>query len=519
MLKAFFASLLLFISAADTTAQITKWGDQHNGTYANPILPGDFHDPDVIRVGPDHYFISATNVLSPGILIMTSKDLVNWKMVGHAVDDLTQISPKYNYDKMQGVGRGITTVAIRYHDNKFYIYFTDPDEGIFVTSAQKITGPWKPAINILKAAGWDSPCPLWDDNGQAYLTVNSLTDGNKVHLFKLNNDGESLITGYDVIIQQGRSTGGNKLYKIKNYYYHLYNEITAEGRVPFVERSANIAGPYTEHKQMLHKADHEPNQGGLVQTEKGDWYFVSHHGLARWNGREASLLPVTWVNDWPVCGTVGKDAVGEMLWSGRKPASDPYAVPIQTSDDLSSKTLSPQWEWYFQPNNDKWSLAERPGYLRMYSGKPLQPGSVTKIPNVLTQRLLRQEQNIATVKFDIAHMTDGQIAAMSLFGKTTGTLGIEQSGTSRRIYFNAGGKNIQGQEVDIANVWLRAIWDANGLAKFYYSTDGVNYDPIGTPYQITNYSNDVAARIGIYTANDIDDKGFIDVDWFHYGVN
>jgi hypothetical protein len=116
-------------------------------------------------------------------------------------------------------------------------------------------------------------------------------------------------------------------------------------------------------------------------------------------------------------------------------------------------------------------------------------------------------------------MTDGQIAAMSLFGKTTGTLGVSQSGNSRRIYFTAAGKTKQGMEIDIANVWLRAIWDANGLAKFYYSTDGVNYDPFGDPYNITNFNNNLAAKIGIYTANDTEDGGFIDVDWFHYGVN
>lgn len=519
MLKVFFAGLLLFVCVNMISAQAIKWGDQHNGTYVNPILPGDFHDTDVIRVNGDYFYISATNELSPGMLIMTSKDLVNWKIVGHAVDDITQISAKYNYDKMQGSGHGIWAGSIRFHDNKFFIYFTDPDEGAFMTTAEKIAGPWKPLTQLIKGPGWDDPCPLWDDNGQAYLVTSNFADNYKVHLFKMAANGESLAMASDIVIHQSKGSEANKLYKIKNYYYHFYSEVTAEGRIPFMERSTNITGPYTEKQQLMHKADHEPNQGGLVQSEKGDWYFVTHHGQARWDGREASLLPVTWVKDWPIIGTVGKDGIGEMVWTGRKPANDPYAVPIQTSDDFSGKTLSPQWEWYFQSNAEKWSLAERPGYLRMYSNKPLQPGLVTKTPNVLTQRPLRQEQNIATVKFDIAHMTDGQIAAMSLFGKTTGTLGIVQSGSSRHFYFNAAGKTKQGQDIDVANVWLRAIWDANGLTKFFYSTDGVNYDPIGDPYNITNFNNNLAAKIGIYTANDTEDGGFIDVDWFHYGVN
>lgn len=519
MLKALYAILILIILTATVSAQATKWGDQHNGSYANPILPGDFHDTDVIRVGADYYYISATNELSPGMLIMSSKDLVNWKIVGHAVSDITQISTKYSYTKMQGASRGIWAGSIRYHDNKFFVYFTDPDEGIFMTSADKIAGPWKPLIQLMKAPGWDDPCPLWDDNGQAYLVTSNFADAYKVHLFKMSADGEHLNTESNVIIHQSKGSEANKLYKIKNYYYHFYSEVTPEGRIPFIARATNIAGPYTDRKQLIHKADHEPNQGGLIQTDKGAWYFVSHHGQARWDGREASLLPVTWVNDWPVLGTVGKDGIGEMVWTGRKPSSDPYAVAIQTSDDFGSKTLSPQWEWYFQPNEEKWSLTERPGYLRLYSNKPLQPGLVTKTVNVLTQRPLRQEQNIATVKFDVAHMTDGQIAAFSFFGKTTGTVGIVQSGSARHFYFNVAGKTKQGQEIDVANVWLRAIWDANGLAKFYHSTDGVNYDPLGEPYNITNFGNMLGAKIGIYTSNETEDGGFVDVDWFHYGVN
>jgi beta-xylosidase len=520
MLKAIYTLLIFQLFFIVSKAQTTKWGDQHNGTYANPILPGDFHDTDVIRVGADYYYISATNELSPGMMILSSKDLVNWKIVGHAVTDITQISPKYNFDKMLGASRGIWAGAIRYHDNKFFVYFTDPDEGIFMTSADRITGPWKPLTPLLKAAGWDDPCPFWDDNGEAYLVTSNFADSYKIHLFKLSADGEHLNTASDVVIHQGKGSEANKLYKIKNYYYHFYSEVTAEGRVPFIARALKIEGPYTERHQLMHKADHEPNQGGFIQTDKNGWYFVTHHGQARWDGREASLLPVTWVNDWPVIGTVGKDGIGEMVWTGKKPAGyDPNAAPIQTSDDFSGTELMPQWEWYFKANDDKWSLKERPGYLRLYSGKPLQSGVVTKTPNVLTQRPLRQEQNSATVKFDIAHMTDGQIVALSIFGKTTGTAGIVQAGIARHFYFSAAGKTIQGEVIDVNNVWLRAIWDANGMVKFYNSTDGVNYDPLGEPYAITNFGNILGAKIGIYTANDNIDNGFIDVDWFHYGVN
>jgi beta-xylosidase len=520
MLKVFAPILLLLLSVNAVWAQSNKWGDQHNGTYANPILPGDFQASDVIRVHSDYYYIAATNQLSPGILILTSKDLVNWTIVGHAVDDITQISAKYNYDKMQTGSGGINAGCISYHDGKFYIYFTDADEGVFMTSAEKITGPWKPAVPVLKGKGWDTPSVLWDDDKQLYMAVANDADGYKAHLFKISNNGEQVLPGFDNVIHQGKASEANKLYKIKSYYYHFYNEVSTEGRVPFIERSKNITGPYTERRQLMHKADHEPNRGSLVETEKGGWYFIAQNSQPRWDGYETNLLPVTWINDWPTIGTVSKDGIGEMSLTGQMPLNDPNVQPIQTTDDFGNKTLSAQWEWFCQPDNAKWNLTERPGFIRLYAHKPLQPGGVSKTPNVLTQRVLRQTQNIATVKFDIAHMTDGQIAALSLFGKTSGMISVIQNGNSRRVYFNAGGKTMQGtQDIDIDNIWLRAIWNANGLTRFYCSTDGVNYDPFGEPYAITNFSNNMGAKIGIYTSNESPDNGYIDVDWFHYGVN
>jgi beta-xylosidase len=515
MLKALCAIVIFLTYINPVSAQTNKWGDQHDGTYANPVLPGDFQGIDVTRLGADYFCVVATKEQSPGMMVLTSKDLVNWKIISHAVEDITQISSKYNYDKMNGLG--ITSGTIRYHDNKFCIYFTDPDEGVFLATAMKATGPWKPIIQLLKAPGWSDACPLWDENGDAYLTATNLIE-NKTHLFKMSADGDKLLTETDKVIQQGKERGGNRIYKIKNYYYHFYNEVTPEGRMPFVARANAITGPYLENHQLMHKAVGEPNQGAMVQNEKGEWYFLIQNGTPKWDGHEVSLLPVNWLNDWPTLGTTGKDGIGTIVWAGRKPANDANAVSIQTSDDFSGKTMSPQWGWFFQPNGDKWSLTERPGYLRLYSSKPLEPGVISKTPNILMQRTLRLEQSIATVKFDIAHMTDGQIAGLSLFGKTITTLGIVQSGSSRRIYFGADGKTKEGQEIDIANVWLRSIWDANGLAQFFYSTDGMNYDPFGDPFSITNSDNDSGPKIGFYTADDSGGTGFIDVDWFHYGT-
>ncbi len=497
--------------------QTNKWGDQHNGTYANPILPGDFQNTDVIRVAGDYFYISATKELSPGMMILTSRDLVNWRIIGHAVPDLTKISPRYNYDKMQGSTRGIWAGAIRYHNDKFYIYFTTPDEGIFMTTASNAEGPWSPLVQLIKASGWDDPCPLWDDNGKAYLVATHFSDNYKIHLFTMSPDGEQL-TDTSRVIHQSKGSEANKLYKINNYYYHFYSEVTAEGRIPFMARSKNITGPYNETHQLMHKAEREPNQGGLVQTEKGEWYFVTHHGIAQWEGREASLLPVTWINDWPIWGKAGADGIGNMIWAAKKPGNDASAKPIQTSDDFRGKTISPQWEWYFQPRNDKWSLSIRPGFLRLYACKPLKPGVITQTPNVLTQRPLKLEQSIITLKMDVAHMTDGQIAALALFGKTSAAIGVTQIDNAKHFYFSGNDTKAEGPEITIANIWLRATWDANGLAHFFFSTDGYNYDPLGNAFTITNFGNYLGAKIGIFTANDTQESGFVDVDYFNYEV-
>ncbi|MEP6747972.1 MAG: family 43 glycosylhydrolase [Bacteroidota bacterium] len=234
------------------------------------------------------------------MMIMTSKDLVNWRMIGHAVADITQINPRNNYDRMEGASRGIWPGAIAYRHYRFYVYFTDPDFGIYMTSATNPAGPWKPLTQLLQAARWDDPSPLWDDNGKAWLVATNFADNYKIYLFAMTEAGTKLLKNKSIVIHQSKGSEANKIYKINHYYYHFYSEVTNDGRMPFMERSANIMGPYHEKKQLINPAEGEPNQGGLVQTEKGKWYFVTHHGKPYWDGLEVSVLPVTWCNAWPL---------------------------------------------------------------------------------------------------------------------------------------------------------------------------------------------------------------------------
>lgn len=527
MLRNFFKLLLVVVglnSYAFAQEQNQKWGDwqtwgdQGNNTYLNPILPSDYSDLDCIRVGNDYYAVSSTFQYSPGFIILHSKNLVNWSILSHAVNDVTQISPAMNWDKMNLYGRGIWAGAIRYHNNKFWIYFGTPDDGYFMTTAEKAAGPWQPLTKVLAEKGWDDCCPFWDDDGQGYLVGTNFSDGYKIHLFKMSPDGKKLIRESDKIIHQSKGSEANKLYKIKGTYYHLFSEVTTGGRAVMMERSQNIYGPYTEIKQLSkpQKQFNEPNQGGIVQTQKGNWYFLTHHGTGDWSGRVMSLLPVIWVDGWPIIGAVGPDKIGTMVWSGEKPVNNKNIILPQTNDEFTAKTLGQQWEWNYQPRAGKWSLTERPGWLRLQAFMPIEPDNLLKAGNTLTQRSIRTKVNEVVVKMDLSGMADGQKAGLSHFGAPNYALiGVVCSGKTKTLEYNFKGQSVVGIIISGVNLWLKSTWGLDGVSQFYYSTDGENYTSFGSPYQLAwgSYRGD---RIAIYNYNNKAEAGYVDVDYFHY---
>jgi beta-xylosidase len=494
------------------------WGDQGDGTYNNPVVPGDYSDLDCIRVGPEYYAVSSTFQFSPGVVILHSRDLVNWEIQSHAVADVTQISPELNWDRMNRYGKGIWAGAIRYHDGRFWIYFGTPDEGYFMTTAKDIAGPWEPLHAVLREAGWDDCCPFWDDDGQGYLTGSNFRDGYKIHLWKLTPDGRDLVKESDRVIHQSRGSEANKLYKINGVYYHLFSEVKSEGRVVMMERSTNIFGPYGESKQLNHadRQAKEPNQGGLVQTENGGWYWFTHHGSGSWEGRCASLLPVAWIGGWPIIGQVGADGIGSMAWSGKMPVAGTPIVTPQTDDEFNETNLPPQWEWNYQPRANKWSLAERPGWLRLHAFQPLSPDDLLKAGNTLTQRSMRTSTNEVIIKLDLAGMADGQKAGLCHFSSPHySTLGVSQTGTARTLEFSSGGKVTAGPVLTGVSLWLKSTWSLDGQSHYAYSLDGKTYTSFGDSYQLQwgSYRGD---RIGIYSYNNQADAGYVDVDSFHY---
>jgi beta-xylosidase len=503
------------------TPRLNAQTHRKRSTYTNPVLPGDFSDLDAIRVGDDFYAISSTFQYSPGMVVLHSKDLVHWSYLGHVVENIAALDPELNWDRMGRAGRGIWAGSIREHAGRFVVYFGTPDQGIFMASAANPVGPWSAPKLILSAAGWDDPCPFWDEDGRAYLVAThfALERSNgktyNIHLFAMDPEGDALIAGRDRILHESRGSEANKLYKIHGLYFHFFTEVRPEGRVVIMERAKSLDGPW-EERQVIHvrpRIDKEPNQGGLIELPTGKWYFLSHQGTGDWEGRAGVLLPVTWIDGWPIMGRVGKDGIGNMVWTANAPIPFvEHSNGLAVSDEFDGPQLKPAWDWNYQPNPALWSLSDRPGFLRLFAAPALHPDDLRSVPDLLTQRALRSADSTATVKIDLASMQDGQQAGLMHYAQHVCALAVTRKAQIFGIGFAR--DNSYGAATPIAakQVWLRSNWGLDGVGRFSYSTDGVGFSPIGTPCKAgwAFYRGD---RIGVYTTGS---SGYVDLDAFRY---
>lgn len=522
--------LLLFLGLPLSihSQHFENWGDQGDGTYVNPVLPGDYSDLDAIRVGDDYYSISSTMQFSPGMVVLHSVDLVNWRIIGHVVPDLTAISNELNWDRMNCYGRGIWAGSIRYYNDRFWVYFGTPDDGYFMSSASHPAGPWEPLHRVWQTEGWNDCCSFRDDDGQLYLIGTHFAHDPhtnrqyNIHLFKMTPDGKRLIMESDTILYQSKGSEANKLYKINGVYYHYFSEVRPEGRVIMMRRSTHLYGTWeTRQLNTVHPAtDKEPNQGGLLEVAPGKWYFLTHHGTGSWEGRVASLLPVNWTDGWPVIGEPGSDGLGRMVWSGQKPIDKKNNFRIETNDEFNSEQLNRQWEWNYQARSDKWSLSDRRGYLRLYAFQPIRPDDpgniILRAGNTLTQRIMRTRSNTASIKLDLSGMANGQQAGLTHFSTTSySTLGVEQKNGINYLVYTHNNEKITLLELNTTTIWLRSTWDVKGLNTYHYSLNGKQFVPLEKFSQLTwgSYRGD---RIGIYNYNSLNEEGYVDIDYFRY---
>ena len=463
----------------------TKCGDQGDGTYLNPIIPSDHSDIDCIKVGEDYYAISSTFQFSPGMTVMHSRDLVNWEIVGHVVSDLTLIGPELNWDRMNRYGGGIWAGTLRYHEGRFYVFFGTPNEGFFMSSAERPEGPWEPLTPLMLEAGWDDCSALWDEKGNAYFVGTHFADGYKTYLFKMSEDAKSIDRKSARLVHSGNGREANKLIKVDDWYYLVFSEHKPDkGRYVMARRSKKLQGPYEEERQLAlpGREAMEPNQGGIVQGTGDDWYFMTHHGSGDWAGRIVSLLPVTWLDGWPVIGKVLPGNIGSMQWSGEVPVKGQPQYRMQCSDDFDEERLNLQCQWNHQPCTGMYSLTERPGWLRLKAFRSVENDKLMKAGNTLTQRCFRVHRNQVDIRMDLSRMADGQKAGLCHFSSNHAAAGVVREKGLLYLESRENDRVVRGEALGQQRyIWLRSTWGQDGVAHFYYSVNGDDFSRWGPP--------------------------------------
>ena len=509
------AVLLLFVASSSSAHSQTANGEHE---YRNPVLFADYSDPDVIRDGSHFYLVASSFEFVPGLPVLESEDLVHWKIVTHIVHRL-KMSPAYDMIGDQRYGKGIWAPSVRFHNGLFYVYFPTPDEGIFMATAPKMTGPWTEPVAVLPGPGWEDPCPFWDDDGNAYLVHSKLHAG-PLFLHRMSPDGKHLLDEGKIIVQEPAklpTLEGPKFYK-RNGWYYIFAPMGGVGTGDqVVLRSRNIYGPY-EWKHILTQgssAVNGPHQGGWVDAPDGKAWFI-HFQQRESHGRIIWLEPMTWKDDWPLMGTATRGAtVGEPVLTGSLPVVIPGDKERpQTSDEFTDGKLSEMWEWNHNPDDSRWSLRERPGFLRLH------PGLATDLlhaRNTITE-CMQDESLEVTTSLDTSGMTDGDRAGLSMFDRGLSHLGVVQKNGARTLFVSTAGTEIAGPKLDAhtTTIQLRARVKIN-TATYFYSTDGgLSFQPLGKPVELV-FSWWKGARPALFAYNNVAvSQGHADFDWLRY---
>lgn len=499
-----FISNVLVLLAQGTPGQ---WGDQGNGTYINPILNADYSDPDVIRVG-DKYYMVASDFHFLGMQVLESADMVNWKLI-------SQIYHRFDFpgwnDNQQYAG-GAWAPAIRYHDNKFWVFFCTPKEGLFMSNAINPTGPWSPLHLVEKVEKWEDPCPFWDEDGQAYLG-RSRHGAGPIIIHKMSADGTHLLDE-GTTVYTGPVAEGTKIFKKDGFYYLSIPEGGVGTGWQTILRSKNIYGPY-EKKVVLEQGSttiNGPHQGAIVDTPDGQWAFFhfQHHDAL---GRVVHLQPMHWENGWPVIGVdLDRNGTGEPVYVWQKPIESKTIFAPQTDDDFSNPTLSLQWQFNHNPTDRAWSLSAHPGSLTL---KALMSSTFRLARNTLTQKVMGNVSE-ATVAMDFTEIADGQRCGLACMGKGNKVLGIKMEKGQKSLYIANDTTETNTTVLSGKLVYLRvSINMPNRLFQFFYSTDNIHFIPYGSPFFIP-FGFWKGARVALYCYNKTQEAGAVSFQWFRY---
>jgi len=491
---------------AITSAQVWR-GDRGDGTYANPPLNADYPDPDIIRVGKDFYFASTTFANAPGLTLLHSRDLVNWDILSRL---LPRLDGARTFDMAAGGSyrHGIYAPSLRYHAGTFYVAVTPVGQHTRIYRARDPRGPWTHVT--LDRAAFD-PALFFDDDGAVYLATSIGSDGT-ITLHTLDR-AVTRITASRVIYYN-KGAEGSKLIK-RNGFYYLFNAIP--GRLALtVSRARALDGPWETRAQIDDTTG--GHQGAIVDLPGGGWYgFVMRDSGAI--GRVTNISPVFWRDDWPVWGT--PDAPGRVPDVARKPiAGQPFAEP-PSSDDFAARTLGRQWQWNHNPLDRRWSLSERPGWLRLHAA----PGSqFWWARNTLVQKG-QAPRGRGEILVDTRGLKPGDVCGFGTLGKFSAQLSV--LGGTNTLTMRVTEDRKDGPHVEIreaarrfrgTRLWLRTDMDFPAkVATLSYSDDGRRFTPIGRTVPLvfdwqTGTFQGVQFALSCY--NPAGTGGWLDVDRF-----
>jgi xylan 1,4-beta-xylosidase len=508
----------------------TWTADNGDGTFTNPIFYDEFSDPDMIRVGDWTYLTGTTMHAMPGLPVLRSKDLVNWEFLGYAMDRL-DYGPAYRLEQGESIyGRGIWAPSLRFHAGTFYIFSNVNGRATQIFSATDPRGPW---TRREMRRGLHDLSVLFDDDGKAY----AVWGHQSMHIAQLTDDLADLVPGTEKVlfsVADGMGEGAH-FYKIDGKYFILSANYAGGFRMP-AARADHVYGPYEVNQAISQNeafgmagghrlkppltvvaptpgASAGPlHQGGIVLTPAGQWWGFS---MMDFNavGRLLGLSPVTWQDGWPYFGLPGNLRRTPRTWPKPKAAgAQAVMAPFERSDDFAAAALKPIWQWNHAPVDGKWSLSERPGFLRLHA---LPASSLWDARNSLTQRAIGPVSS-PTVVLDVAGLKDGDAAGLALLNQPWATLGVERDGQRLAVTLHDQGAGTTSRvPIDAGTVWLRADCDfLTEQARFSFSVDGKQFQPIGAAFtmvfQLTTFQG---VRYALYAYHrGGGEGGYADID-------
>ena len=514
----------------------TPWQpDLGDGRYQNPILHADYSDPDVVRVGNDYWMTASSFSHVPGLPLLHSRDLVNWELTGHA---LPRLVPEEAFRAPQH-GKGVWAPSLRFHAGKYWIYYPDPDFGIYVITAIDPQGEWSTPVLVKGGQGLIDPCPLWDDDGQVYLihawAKSRAGINNVLTLLRLSADGLKVEEDLGVVIDGHQlpnylTIEGPKFFQRNGWYYIFAPAGGVATGWQSVFRSRNIRGPYEDRIVLAQGSTpiNGPHQGALVDTPTGEWWFLHFQDKEAY-GRIVHLQPVTWRDDWPLMGTGVKtgEMTGEPVLTHPKPnLPEQTRMTPATSDEFDSPRpfLAPQWQWQANPAADWYSLTQSPGALRLFAQTAPGNGNLFDVPNLLLQKFPALEF-AATTQIDFTARSEGDEAGLIVFGYDYAWLGLKRrAGHNMLVYSVCLGADKGGSphETVIAlpsgaepgRITLRVSVRAEGHCEFAYALNGTDFSPVEVPVFTASVGQWVGAKVGLFALGAAGTHA--DFDWIRF---